>query len=481
MSDTLADLCYWRVTIAVAGAVADGKIVGSLQRHRPIRVTRLAIRALLLWMPPKAADRATRTRTQQHSHSTSATEPETLDEPRSDHDCGKDCRFPRPPGPCRAALRPGSDREAACARQEHRPRAHRPAAGRRLLRRVRRPGRAPLHRLRHGEEEAAGRRPRLRLRHRGRPPGGRLQPGLLRLRRLAEPGQRREDRQGPGIRAAQRLPGGRHPRRRRRPHPGGRRLAGHVRGHLPQQRPRLRRRPADLPHHGPLRRRRGLLPRPDRLRGHGGQDLAHVHHRPGRDQDRHRRGRGHGDPRRRPPAQRHHRHLHLPGLRRGRRHRVRPRTAGLPALQQPRRGPGAGAPAGAGARRRRPRPGRADPGLGQPALRHAQGHRADRRRRALPGDAVPLRPERDHRLRPGRGPHGGHRGQPAHAVRRHPGHRRLGEGRPLRPALRRLQHPHHHAGGRARASCRARTRSSRASSAAAPSCSTPTPRPPCRS
>ena len=66
----------------------------------------------------------------------------------------------------------------------------------------------------------------------------------------------------------------------------------------------------------------------------------HVHHRPGRHQDRHRRGRGHGDPGRRAPAQRHHRHLHLPGLRRGGRDRVRPRTAGLPALQQPRRGPG---------------------------------------------------------------------------------------------------------------------------------------------
>ena len=66
----------------------------------------------------------------------------------------------------------------------------------------------------------------------------------------------------------------------------------------------------------------------------------HVHHRPGRDQDRHRRGRGHGDPGRRAPAQRHHRHLHLPGLGRGGRRRVRPRAAGLPALEQPRRGPG---------------------------------------------------------------------------------------------------------------------------------------------
>ena len=83
---------------------------------------------------------------------------------------------------------------------------------------------------------------------------------------------------------------------------------------------------------------------------------------------------------------------HLPGLRRGRRRRVRPRTPGLPALQQPRRGPGAGAPAGAGGRRRRPRPGRADPGLGQPAVRHAQGHRADRRRRRTSWRCSPSTP-----------------------------------------------------------------------------------------
>ena len=208
---------------------------------------------------------------------------------------------------------------------------------------------APLHRLRDGKEEAPRRRRGLRLRHRGRASGGRLQPGLQRLRRLAEPGQRREDRQGPGIRAAQRLPRGGDPRRRRRAHPGGRGLTGHVRGHLPQQRPCLRRGPADLADHGPVRRRCGLLPRPDGLRGHGGQDQSHVHHRPRRDQDRHRRGRGHGDPGRGAPAQQHHRNRDLPGHGREGRHRVRPRTARLPALQQPRRGSG---------HRTRPGPGR---------------------------------------------------------------------------------------------------------------------------
>ena len=45
------------------------------------------------------------------------------------------------------------------------------------------------------------------------------------------------------------------------------------------------------------------------------------------------------------------------------------------------------------------------------------------------------------RLRPGRGPLGRRRRQPADAVRRHPRHRRLREGRPVRAHLRRVQHP----------------------------------------
>ena len=53
----------------------------------------------------------------------------------------------------------------------------------------------------------------------------------------------------------------------------------------------VRRHPADLADHGPVRRRRGLLPRDHRLHRHGRPDLAHVHHRARRDQDRHRRGR----------------------------------------------------------------------------------------------------------------------------------------------------------------------------------------------
>ena len=45
---------------------------------------------------------------------------------------------------------------------------------------------------------------------------------------------------------------------------------------------------------GPVRRRRGLLPGGHRLHRDGRPDLAHVHHRPRRDQDGDRRGRRHG-------------------------------------------------------------------------------------------------------------------------------------------------------------------------------------------
>ena len=48
--------------------------------------------------------------------------------------------------------------------------------------------------------------------------------------------------------------------------------------------------PADLGHRRAVRRRRRLLPGDDRLRLHGRGHRPDVHHRPGRDQDRHRRG-----------------------------------------------------------------------------------------------------------------------------------------------------------------------------------------------
>ena len=116
----------------------------------------------------------------------------------------------------------------------------------------------------------------------------RVRPGLHRLRRLAGRGVRREDRQDHGLRDEGRLPGRRAQRLGRGAHPGGRRLARPVRRDLPPQRARLGRHPADLAHHGAVRRRGGLLPRGHRLHRDGRQDLAHVHHRPRRHQDRHR-------------------------------------------------------------------------------------------------------------------------------------------------------------------------------------------------
>ena len=141
--------------------------------------------------------------------------------------------------------------------------------------------------------------------------------------------------------------------------------------------------------------------------------------------------------------------------------------------------------AGAGARgrhrgqphRRGPRAGHPDPGLAEPALRHARGDHPHPRRGRVPRGAGRLRPEHRRRIRAHRRPSGRHRGQPADPFRRLPGHQRLGEGRPVRADLRLLQHPDRHAGRRARASCRAPTRNTTASSGAAPSCSTPTARP----
>ena len=53
---------------------------------------------------------------------------------------------------------------------------------------------------------------------------------------------------------------------------------------------------------GPVRRRRGLLARDDRLHLHGEGHVAHVHHRPRRREDGHRRGRHAGGARRRDDA-----------------------------------------------------------------------------------------------------------------------------------------------------------------------------------
>ena len=75
---------------------------------------------------------------------------------------------------------------------------------------------------------------------------------------------------------------------RRGADPGGCGLARAVRRDLPPQRLRVRGDPADLAHHGPVRRRSGVLARRHRLHRHGRPDLAHVHHGSRRHQDRHR-------------------------------------------------------------------------------------------------------------------------------------------------------------------------------------------------
>ena len=120
---------------------------------------------------------------------------------------------------------------------------------------------------------------------------------------VAGRGVRREDRQGDGPGAQDRLPGDRHQRLRRRPDPGGRRLARPLRRDLLPQRDGVRRGPADLADHGAVRGRRRLLARDHRLHRDGRPEVLHVHHRPRRHQDRHRRGRDPGGPGRRPDAQ----------------------------------------------------------------------------------------------------------------------------------------------------------------------------------
>ena len=187
----------------------------------------------------------------------------------------------------RARRGPGR-RQAARQGQPHRARARGEAARPRHLRGARRL-RTPSHdRFRDGPQHPRRRRDH-RTRHDRRAAGVRLQPGLHRLRRLARGGHEQEDLQADGPRRARRLPPDRHQRLRRRPHPGGRRLARGVRRRLLPQRPLLWRDPADLADHGAVRGRGRLLARDHRFHPDGEGNLAHVHHRPRRDQDRHRR------------------------------------------------------------------------------------------------------------------------------------------------------------------------------------------------
>ena len=299
-------------------------------------------------------------------------------------------------------------------------------------------------------------------------------PGLHGLRRLARRGDGREDVQDHGPGGQDRLPGDRHQRLGRRADPGGRRLARRLRRRVRAQRGVLRRDPADQPDHGPVRGRRRLLPRHHGLHLHGQGDLAHVHHRPRRDQDGHRRGGRLRGARRRDDAQ----------LEVGRRaFRVRGR-GGVPART---RATCSGSCRRTTSSRRRAcsRPTtrtRMDDALdtscpttrtspttcatssGSSSTTASSSRSTSTTRRTSSAASRASTATR----RRGR--------QPAERARRRARHRRLGQGRALRAHVRRVQHPDDHVHRRPRLPARARPRSGAGSSATARSCCTPTPR-----
>ena len=163
---------------------------------------------------------------------------------------------------------------------------------------------------------------------------------------------------------------------------------------------------------GPCAGGAAYSPGADRLRLHGPRDLADVHHRPGRGPGGHRRGDHPERPRRRGRARRDLGRRALRVRRRGDLHR----RGALPALDAARRTTG---------RTRRPRraedpadrrcdvAARPGPGRRQPPVRHAQGHRGDRRRRRVPGGPRALGPQHHLRAGPARRPGRRHRRQPA--------------------------------------------------------------------
>ena len=210
---------------------------------------------------------------------TAATTPRALDRGAHGGPAGAQGQGPR-------GRRRGGHPQAARSRQAHRARADRAAGGQGVLPRDRPDGPPPGARLRHGSQPAVWRRGDHRLGLHRRPQGVRVLSGLHGVRRVARRGHVGEGVQDHGPGRGHRGPGHRHQRLRRSAHPGGRLVARRVRIHLRPKRPRLGRRAADLPDHGAVRRRRGLLARHHRLHLHGPRDLPHVHHRSGSDQDR---------------------------------------------------------------------------------------------------------------------------------------------------------------------------------------------------
>src|SRR5438445_565801 len=143
--------------------------------------------------------------------------------------------------------------------QAHRARADRAPSRRGQLHRARR--------VRHGAPDGAhrrrgprhGRRRRDRLRAHRRPQRVRLLPGFHGLRRIPGGGTRRQDLQGHGPRGPQRRADHRPQRLRRSAYPGGGRVAGRLRRHLPPQRARLRGRAAALGDPRSLRGARNIV------------------------------------------------------------------------------------------------------------------------------------------------------------------------------------------------------------------------------
>ena len=123
-------------------------------------------------------------------------------------------------------------------------------------------------------------------------------------------------------------------RRRRRPHPGGRRQPGQLRRDLPPQREVVGCGAADLGDPRAVRRWRRVLAGDDRLHLHGARVVAHVHHRSRRREDGHRRG---GDARGARRGDEPRVEVRRRDVRRGRREGVprrRPLPAVVPAGQQ---------------------------------------------------------------------------------------------------------------------------------------------------
>ena len=215
---------------------------------------------------------------------------------------------------------------------------------------------------------------------------------------------------------------------------------GGLRRDLPAQHPGLRRRPADLGDHGALRRGRGLLPGHHRLRVHGREPALHVRDRPGHRQDSDPRGGHQGRPRRGA----HHSTVsgvaHFVGPATRRCLAGDPRAALVPALQQPRRSAGGGA---------REPPARED--ASSNAFIPEQPNRPYDMRDAHPrassttASSSKFRPASRGTSSSGSpgwtGRIGGHRRQTAGRPGRRPRHRLLGQGRALRPLLRRFNIP----------------------------------------